>query len=219
MGSVLARACAIPVSPGLTTTTLTTCGSRSDDRHAPPETSNATRSSRPKLAASTPSASGGLSTRPAERTPPFSQIATSQKSRCTSNPIALPSALNATSSPDGTSTKENVGKRQRRIRARSAPGPVAGAATEKARAHSPSSKPACPQRSPTKPLCPGHRSLRDPARTSSQPISCPERHAPRCLVDRYPLGVDKRLSPSGLSLAVASCRDGWATTTRRRAGG
>ena len=37
-----------------------------------------------------------------------------------------------------------MGKRQRRIRARSAPGRVAGAAKEKARARSPSSKTACP---------------------------------------------------------------------------
>ena len=49
-----------------------------------------------------------------------------------------------------------MGKRQRRIRARSAPGRVAGAAKEKARARSPSSKTACPATfSQRKPLCPG----------------------------------------------------------------
>ena len=97
--SVFARACAIPVSPGLTTTTLATGGSRiATIAHAPPDTSNATRSSGPRLAASISSASGELSTRSAERTLPSSQIATSQKSRCTSNPIALPSALTHTSS-------------------------------------------------------------------------------------------------------------------------
>src|SRR4051794_3292787 len=54
-----------PISPGLTTTTLATCGSRSATiAHAPPETSNATRSSGPRLVASAASASGELSTRP-----------------------------------------------------------------------------------------------------------------------------------------------------------
>ena len=49
-----------------------------------------------------------------------------------------------------------MGKRQRRIRARSAPGRVAGAAKQKARARSPSSKTACPATfSQRKPLCPG----------------------------------------------------------------
>jgi hypothetical protein len=46
-----------------------------------------------KLSASTTSASGVDATRPAERTFPSSQTATSQKSRCTSNPIALPIAF------------------------------------------------------------------------------------------------------------------------------
>ena len=40
------------------------------------------------------SASGVLGTRPAERTSPSSQIATTQKSRCTSRPIARPTHLN-----------------------------------------------------------------------------------------------------------------------------
>ena len=45
--SVFAPACAIPVSPGLTTTTLATGGSRiATIAHAPPDTSNATRSIR-----------------------------------------------------------------------------------------------------------------------------------------------------------------------------
>ena len=46
-----------------------------------------------KLSARTFNASGVDATRPAERTFPSSQIATSQKSRCTSNPIALPTAV------------------------------------------------------------------------------------------------------------------------------
>ena len=39
------------------------------------------------------------------------------------------------------------------------------------------------------------------------------------LMAKFPLGVHKRLSPSCSSLAIASCWDGWATTTGRRAGG
>jgi hypothetical protein len=41
----------------------------------------------PRLRANSASASGVVSIRPAERTTPSSTIATSQKSRCTSNPI------------------------------------------------------------------------------------------------------------------------------------
>jgi hypothetical protein len=89
--SVFARACVIPVSPGLTTTTPATWGSRIPTiSHALPVTSNATRSVENKLSANTPSASGVDATRPADRTFPSSQTATSQKSKCTSRPIALP---------------------------------------------------------------------------------------------------------------------------------
>jgi hypothetical protein len=90
--SVFARAPAIPVSAGLTTSTLATCGSRIRAiSHAFPVTSNATLSVADKLAAYTSSAAGVVATRPAERTTPSSTTATSQKSRCTSNPIALTS--------------------------------------------------------------------------------------------------------------------------------
>ena len=92
--SVFARALAIPVSSGLTTTTRCTCGSRiraTSQQLA--VTSNATRSVGNRLCASTPSPSGVLGTRPAERTFPSSQIATTQKSRCTSRPIARPTHL------------------------------------------------------------------------------------------------------------------------------
>ena len=56
--------------------------------HAPPDTSSATRSVGAKLAASASIPSGDIFTRPAERNTPSSQIATSQKSRCKSRPIA-----------------------------------------------------------------------------------------------------------------------------------
>jgi hypothetical protein len=79
------------VSSGLTTITLSTNGSSiGATSQAPPVTSSATRSVASKLSANTRSASGVLVTLPAERTTPSSQIAITQKSRCTSNPIALP---------------------------------------------------------------------------------------------------------------------------------
>jgi hypothetical protein len=91
--SVFARACRIPVSAGLTTTTRPTCGSRTRAiSHALPVTSSATRSPRPRLDPNSSSRSGVVAIRPAERTAPLSTIATSQKSRCTSNPIALTSS-------------------------------------------------------------------------------------------------------------------------------
>ena len=97
--SVFARAWRIPVSAGLTTTTRATCGSRIRAiSHALPVTSNATRSLGARLCANSSSRSGVVAIRPAERTAPPSQIATSQKSRCTSNPIALPTAPTSPSS-------------------------------------------------------------------------------------------------------------------------
>jgi hypothetical protein len=96
--SVFARACRIPVSAGLTTTTRATCGARIRAiSHALPVTSNATRSVAARLCANSSNCSGVVAIRPAERTAPSSTIATSQKSRCTSNPIALPTDL--TSAP------------------------------------------------------------------------------------------------------------------------
>jgi hypothetical protein len=94
--SPFARACVIPVSPGETTITSATRGSRIRTiSHAEPVTSNATWSVGKRLSARTCKSSGELFTRPAERTFPFSQIAISQKSRCTSRPIARPTALTA----------------------------------------------------------------------------------------------------------------------------
>jgi hypothetical protein len=52
-----------------------------------PVASSATSSSPPRLCANSKSAAGSVGTRPASRTSPPSAIATSQKSRCTSNPM------------------------------------------------------------------------------------------------------------------------------------
>ena len=89
----------IPVSSGLTTTTRSTYGSRiRATSQQLPVTSNATRSVGARLSASVLNPSGVLGTRPAERTFPSSQIATTQKSRCTSRPIARPTHLTNASS-------------------------------------------------------------------------------------------------------------------------
>jgi hypothetical protein len=111
----------------LTTTTRATWGSRIRAiSPALPVTSKATTSVPARLAANSSSDSGLVAIRPAERTVPASAIATSQKSRCTSIPIALTTATLL--ALDGAGAQ--VGKRHRRIRAHSTTGPVAGAATE-----------------------------------------------------------------------------------------
>jgi hypothetical protein len=92
--SVFARALAIPVSSGLTTITRSTNGSRiraTSQQLA--VTSNATRSVANRLSANSLKPSGVLGTRPAERTFPSSQIATTQNPRCTSRPIPRPTHL------------------------------------------------------------------------------------------------------------------------------
>jgi hypothetical protein len=94
--------------------------------HAPPETSIATRSVRSKLAASASGPSAAIFTPPAERTTPSSQIATSQKSRCKSRPIARPvhrckgcTCCTTNHLPnESTTTGEAAGERHRPIRAR-----------------------------------------------------------------------------------------------------
>jgi hypothetical protein len=92
--SVLARALAIPVSSGETTTTRSTHGSNSlATSQQLPVTSNATRSLASRLSANARIPSGVLATRPAERVIPSSQIATTQNSRCTSRPTARPTHL------------------------------------------------------------------------------------------------------------------------------
>jgi hypothetical protein len=89
----------MPVSLGDTTTTRATCGTKVRAiSQALPVTSSATRSSAPRLWANSCSCSGVVWILPAERTTAPSAIATSQNSRCTSNPIALPSAFTSSSS-------------------------------------------------------------------------------------------------------------------------
>src|SRR4051812_32462018 len=80
----------MPVSLGLTTCTLATCGARIRAiSPALPVISSATRSLGARLAANSSSACGVVSIRPTTRTRPACAIATTQKSRCTSIPIAL----------------------------------------------------------------------------------------------------------------------------------
>jgi hypothetical protein len=144
------------VSSGLTTITRFTCGSRIRAiSQAPPLTSSATRSSALRLRANSSSRSGVVSTRPAERTAPSSAIATSQKSRCTSTPIDLPTAL--TSSSSRRWTGEQAGERQRPIRARGTTrASRRGGQRRQARARSASSKTACPAAFSQKAPVPDH---------------------------------------------------------------
>src|SRR5437764_11534177 len=84
----------MPVSSGLTTTTRWTRGSRIlVTSQQPPVTSNATRSERTRLSANAAIPWEVAGTRPAELITPSSHTATSQKSRCTSRPIARPTHL------------------------------------------------------------------------------------------------------------------------------
>jgi hypothetical protein len=101
---------------------------------------SATQSRGSRLWSNSSSASGRTAIRPAERTRPSATIATSQKSRWTSSATAL----TCPSFDVDNDVGEPVGKRHRRIRARSATGQVAGAANEKpgSTAHRP--KTACP---------------------------------------------------------------------------
>src|SRR3954468_1255919 len=72
-------------------TTSATCGSRIlAIANALPVASSTTRSVGAKLRANRSKVSGVVAIRPAERARPPSAIATWQKSRCTSNPIDLP---------------------------------------------------------------------------------------------------------------------------------
>ena len=80
----------------------------------------------------------------------------------------------------GLTAGERVGERHRPIRARSAPGQVAGAATEST-ARSPSSKTACPTAFSTTriTLCPVPATTRSDRRFLPERFSCPEREQPR----------------------------------------
>ena len=126
--SVFTRAWLIArTSWALASTTSATCGSRIRAiASALPVASNTTRSSAPGSPANSSNAAGRVAIRPAERARPPSAIATSQKSRCTSKPIASHPPLSLRST---TSTGDRRAERQLRIRARSATGQVAGAAS------------------------------------------------------------------------------------------
>ena len=134
--SVFAPARVIPLTAfGLASTTRPTCGSMI--RAIPsalPVASSATSSSPPRLCANSSSAAGSVCTRPASRTSPASAIATSQKSRCTSNPMnRIEHHLHPRSLTDGdeagdTTTTDPCAQHTRT---------VAGAATYKQRARSP----------------------------------------------------------------------------------
>jgi hypothetical protein len=166
-----------PDDPGvirLTTTTRSTCGSRiRATSQQLPVTSSATRSVRIRLCASSPSPSGVLGTRPAVRTSPSSQIATTQKSRCTPRPIARPTHLaNAilTSATAVDGTGEPAEQRHRPIRARG----TIQASRRGGRTKSPGSKPIAqtglPARvPPTKAPVPDRPTLRaEPDRASNE---------------------------------------------------
>jgi hypothetical protein len=135
--SVFARACAVPVSSGETTTTRWQRPSnRLATSHAELETSITTRSVGSRLPANASIPSAVIATRPPPCVCPDSQIAISQNSRCRSRPIARPSHVctcctfgTTNHLPDGvTRDGERAGERQRPIRARGTPGRVAGAA-------------------------------------------------------------------------------------------
>jgi hypothetical protein len=114
-------------------------------------------------------------TRPADRTAPSSAIATSQNSKCTSKPTVL--WPHPTPSTRSTGLGDAVGKRHRRIRAQSATGQVAGAATEKPGLKRPSSNNRPAQHAfSQEPLS------RSPDPNGRAPHSSPGRHfhAPRC---------------------------------------
>jgi hypothetical protein len=117
---------------------------------------------RHKARGSVSSASGVVATRPAERTTPSSQIATSQKSRSRSRPTARPTHLNNDCTASHLPTRLTERENQRandtdRYVLAAQPGRVAGAATQQPRARSPSSKTACRPRSPKRPLSPTTR--------------------------------------------------------------
>jgi hypothetical protein len=165
--SVFARALEIPVSSGLTTITRSTNGSRiraTSQQLA--VTSNATRSVGNRLSASILKPSGVLGTRPAERTFPSSQIATTQKSRCTSRPIARPTHLtNAIAHLHNTvvdtDRRENQReKRHRPIRARTLnPGKSQGRPNDKHGLEAHRRKRPTRLRSPKKAPVPDHRTV------------------------------------------------------------
>jgi hypothetical protein len=134
--SVFARACAIPVSSGLTTTTRSQRpSSRLATSHAELETSITTRSVGSRLPASVSIPSAVIFTLPPPYVCPDSQIAISRtrdadQDRSPDPATRAPVAPSPRQPPPSRITRagERVGERQRPIRAQSTPGRVAGAA-------------------------------------------------------------------------------------------
>jgi hypothetical protein len=135
--SVFALAWRIPVSLGETTITRATCGSRirAIATHCPSPPARPRHADR-NSARNNLSASGRVAIRPAERSRPSSTIATSQNLAVHIQRYRSHLCLLTVERRNG----EPVGKRHRRICARSATGQVAGAATEKPGLKRPSSK-------------------------------------------------------------------------------
>jgi hypothetical protein len=155
-----------------------------------PVTSSATRSVGARLCANSSSAFGVVAIRPAERRSPSSTTTTSQKSRCTSKPIALPTEPNSPSSTRRT-TGEPAGERQRPIRAHSTTRASRRGGHRNTRARSSSSKPACATAFSAKALSRPSALRPGPDSNSQSAVSGPERErrvgSSRTATARHPL--------------------------------
>ena len=187
-----------PGVEGLTTSTCATCGSRIRAiSHAFPVTSSATRSSGPRLRGEQLDLLG-LGLDPTSRANltilddrDLTEIQMHiQPDRSHHNLLTLSS----------NRTGDAVGKRHRRIRARSATGQVAGAANEKPglKQHPSSNEPACPTCVLPESPCPGHPTLTRPSQNNSpqESFSCPEKHS-----SGRPLGSRLLSTEAGVSAA------------------
>ena len=164
-----------------------------------------------------------LGTRPADRTSPSSQIATTQKSRCTSRPIARPTHLgNATShlhNAVDSAAGEPAGQRHRPIRARSS----IQASRRGGRTKSPGSKPidqnglpVCVL--PTKAPVPDRPTLRpDPDRASTSSFM-PRKAAGSAAARRgsHDTPPFRPFRERGAPASGCSERWGWAVSPRGR---
>src|SRR3954449_7249226 len=131
-------------------------------RSAPAVASSATTSSRPRLRANSSTTGTRVAIRPAERTRPFSAIATSQKSRWTSNPsprTTLLSSLSGRAAGHTTRTdscSQHIGASRR-------------GGHEQRRARSSSVRTACPTASPKGPISPSQKDSRQGRTAVSSP--------------------------------------------------
>ena len=179
--SVFARACVIPVSSGLTTTTRSTCGSRiRATSQQLPVTSNATRSDDTRLCASNVKPSGVLGTRPAgahlavlaDRD--HAEVTVNvQSDRSTDPPRQRHPHLHQLVDVQRENQRDNDTDRYV-LAAQSRQ--VAGAAERKARARSPSRKPAYPPAFSQQSPCPGSPdATAGPGQSLQRAFSCRER--------------------------------------------